>query len=170
VETTADPSTSLRFGRDDKGKDGASGVRAVEQRPFSPGRNTSVVVGKRQKDRPLMGLRPVFLNPRTLVRTWGTRTELMAVEESTTRKVFGVGASGWCGLPGYLADCLLIQDLAGYDQALDFAGSFAYRAELYVAVELLYWVILDETVASVQLDCLVADLHRDLAGHQLGHR
>jgi hypothetical protein len=30
-----------------------------------------------RKDRPLMGLRPVFLNPRTLVRTWGTRSELV---------------------------------------------------------------------------------------------
>jgi hypothetical protein len=29
----------------------------------------------RGKDRPLMGLRPVLLNPRTLVRTWGTRPE-----------------------------------------------------------------------------------------------
>jgi hypothetical protein len=29
------------------------------------------------KDRPLMGLRPVLINPRTLVRTWGTPTELM---------------------------------------------------------------------------------------------
>src|SRR5277367_4567159 len=28
-----------------------------------------------------MGLRPVFLNPRTLVRTWGTRPELMRAEE-----------------------------------------------------------------------------------------
>jgi hypothetical protein len=26
--------------------------------------------------RALMGLRPVFINPRTLVRTWGTQTEL----------------------------------------------------------------------------------------------
>ena len=32
--------------------------------------------GKR-KERALMGLRPVFINPRTLVRTWGTRTELV---------------------------------------------------------------------------------------------
>jgi hypothetical protein len=29
----------------------------------------------RGKDRPLMGLRPVLLNPRTLARTWGTRQE-----------------------------------------------------------------------------------------------
>ena len=27
--------------------------------------------------RALMGLRPVFINPRTLVRTWGTQTELV---------------------------------------------------------------------------------------------
>jgi hypothetical protein len=33
--------------------------------------------GKREKDGPLMGLRPVFINPRTLVRTWGTQTELV---------------------------------------------------------------------------------------------
>ena len=36
------------------------------------------MIGSRAKgkDRPLMGLRPVFLNPRTQVRTWGTRSEL----------------------------------------------------------------------------------------------
>ena len=27
--------------------------------------------------RALMGLRPVLINPRTLVRTWGTQTELV---------------------------------------------------------------------------------------------
>jgi hypothetical protein len=27
--------------------------------------------------RALMGLRPVLVNPRTLVRTWGTQTELV---------------------------------------------------------------------------------------------
>jgi hypothetical protein len=32
--------------------------------------------GKREKDRSLMGLCPVLVNPRTLVRTWGTQTEL----------------------------------------------------------------------------------------------
>jgi hypothetical protein len=30
-----------------------------------------------RKDRALMGLRPVFINPRTLVGTWGTRSELV---------------------------------------------------------------------------------------------
>jgi hypothetical protein len=35
--------------------------------------------GERQKQTfdGVMGLRPVFLNPRTLVRTWGTRQALM---------------------------------------------------------------------------------------------
>jgi hypothetical protein len=33
--------------------------------------------GKREKDGPLMGLRPVLVNPRTLMRTWGTQTELV---------------------------------------------------------------------------------------------
>jgi hypothetical protein len=31
------------------------------------------------------GLRPVFFVPRTLVRTWGTRSELVGVEEWITR-------------------------------------------------------------------------------------
>ena len=30
-----------------------------------------------RKDRTLMGFRPVSINPRTLVRTWGTSSELM---------------------------------------------------------------------------------------------
>src|ERR1700722_17551261 len=64
---------------------------------------------------------------------------------------------------------LLAQNLAGDDQALDFAGSLTYRAQLYVAVELLYRIVLDEAVAPVQLHRLIADLHRDFTGHQLGH-
>ena len=36
---------------------------------------------KREKDRPLMGLRPAFINPRTLVRTWGTQSVWTCGEE-----------------------------------------------------------------------------------------
>ena len=37
--------------------------------------------GSVEKDRPSIGLRPDFLDPRTLVRTWGTRSELVCVED-----------------------------------------------------------------------------------------
>jgi hypothetical protein len=37
---------------------------------------------------------PVFINPRTLVRTCGTRSELVRVEEWFIRTPFRVGASG----------------------------------------------------------------------------
>jgi hypothetical protein len=80
---TADPSTSLRFGRDDKG-------RAVTQVGVvsGMGRNTRpstalpwISCGEwwRQKGKRQIfdGLRPVLVNPRTLVRTWGTRKEWM---------------------------------------------------------------------------------------------
>ena len=46
--------------------------------------SVGVVAGKR-KDRPLKGLRPSLLNPRTLVRTWGTPSELVWVKEWITR-------------------------------------------------------------------------------------
>ena len=36
-----------------------------------------LVLTEKEKDRALMGLRPVLVNPRTLVRTWGTQTELV---------------------------------------------------------------------------------------------
>src|ERR1700722_13458762 len=65
---------------------------------------------------------------------------------------------------------LLTQDFAGDDQTLDLAGSLTDGAELYVAVELFYWIVLDEAVASVHLHCFIAHLHRNFAGHQLGHR
>ena len=35
-----------------------------------------------------MGLRPVLINPRTLVRTWGTRTEWVGEEEWMTTPRF----------------------------------------------------------------------------------
>ena len=35
-----------------------------------------------------MGLRPVLVNPRTLVRTWGTRTEWVWGEEGMTTPPF----------------------------------------------------------------------------------
>src|SRR5271156_6553841 len=64
--------------------------------------------------------------PRPMIPPVGmTRVELLATLELLR---------GWRELP----ETLPIQNLAGYDQALDFAGSLAYRAELYVAVELLY--------------------------------
>jgi hypothetical protein len=55
------------------------GDRAVESH-ISP--KTSEIWGTQVlvwgKDvRALMGLRPIFINPRTLVRTWGTQTELV---------------------------------------------------------------------------------------------
>src|ERR1700722_8472889 len=65
---------------------------------------------------------------------------------------------------------LLIQNLAGNDEPLDFARAFADGAKFYIAVELLHWIVLDEAVATVQLHCFIANLHCCFAGHQLGHR
>jgi hypothetical protein len=40
------------------------------------GWGTRTLVVGREKRQTFDGLRPVFINPRTLVRTWGTRSEL----------------------------------------------------------------------------------------------
>ena len=37
--------------------------------------------------RALMGLRPVFINPRTLVRSWSTQTELCEVVNFTEKRM-----------------------------------------------------------------------------------
>jgi len=47
--------------------------------------------------------------------------------------------------------------LAGYDQALDFAGAFADGAEFYVAIELFGRVVFGKAVAAVDLDALAGD-------------
>ena len=44
-----------------------------------------------------MGLRPVLVNPRTLVRTWGTRTELVRGEEGMTTPRFILPLAGEAG-------------------------------------------------------------------------
>src|SRR5579864_3857809 len=61
------------------------------------------------------------------------------------------------------------EDLAGDDQALDFAGAFADGAEFYVAVKLLRGIVLDETVAAEDLHGFVGHAHSGLAGVKLGH-
>jgi hypothetical protein len=43
---------------------------------------------------------PVFINPRTLVRTWGTRSELVRAEEWFTRTPFQSWGEWKSGLPG----------------------------------------------------------------------
>src|ERR1700756_3192578 len=65
---------------------------------------------------------------------------------------------------------LLAQNLAGDDDALDLARALADGAELDVAVELFDWIILDETIAAVELYRIVANPYGNLARHQLGHR
>src|ERR1700674_3960938 len=61
------------------------------------------------------------------------------------------------------------EDLARNDHALNFAGAFAYGAQLYVAVKLLRRIVLDESVPAEHLHRLVGHAHRDFAGVKLGH-
>src|SRR5947209_5657959 len=64
---------------------------------------------------------------------------------------------------------LFLQQLAGDDHALDLAGAFADGAELYVAIELLRGIVLDEPIAAVDLHAFVGTAHCDFAGEQLRH-
>ena len=52
-----------------------------------------------------------------------------------------------------------LEQLPGDHQALDFARAFADRAELHVAIEFLNRIVLDEAVAAVDLQGVVADPH-----------
>src|SRR5271167_4331772 len=64
----------------------------------------------------------------------------------------------------------VLQDLPRDDQPLDLAGAFADGAELYITIELLGRIVLDEPVAAVNLHSFVGTLHCDLARVQLRHR
>ena len=59
-----------------KGFGGRAVVSHISRKTSEMWGTRVLVVTEKRKDRPLMGLRPVLVNPRTLVRTWGTRTEL----------------------------------------------------------------------------------------------
>src|SRR5216117_3812252 len=56
------------------------------------------------------------------------------------------------------------------DQPLDLAGAFEQRVDLGVAVPLLDGEVADVAVAAADLNRLLGDLDRHLAGLQLGHR
>src|SRR6185437_17181514 len=56
------------------------------------------------------------------------------------------------------------------DQALDLARALEQGVDLGVAVPLLDREVADVAVAAADLDRLLGDLDRDLAGLQLGHR
>src|SRR5260370_37860665 len=55
-------------------------------------------------------------------------------------------------------------------QTLDFAGPFANGAQLDITIEFLDRIVLDEAVASVNLQRIVADTHGRLRREQFGHR
>src|SRR5207247_10807960 len=63
----------------------------------------------------------------------------------------------------------LAQELAGNDEFLDFAGAFADGAEFHIAVILLHRVVLDKTVAAVNLHGFVRDADGDFAGEEFRH-
>ena len=68
-----------------------------------------------------------------------------------------------------LPKLLLPKKLARDHQALNFAGAFADGAELHVAIIFFRRVILDESVAAVNLHRFVRDAHRHFSGVELGH-
>src|SRR5688572_33143150 len=61
------------------------------------------------------------------------------------------------------------KELTRDDQALDLAGALANGGELYVAKELLRWIVLDEAVAAENLDAVLRHSDGDLARVQLRH-
>src|SRR5438067_8140085 len=56
------------------------------------------------------------------------------------------------------------------DEPLDLAGALEQGVDLGVAVPLLDWEVTDVAIAAADLDRLLRDLHRHLAGLQLRHR
>src|SRR6476619_7274897 len=64
----------------------------------------------------------------------------------------------------------LVEQLARNDDPLDLARALADGQELDVAKELFRGIVLDEAVATMDLDAVVGRLHRDLAGEEFRHR
>src|ERR1017187_353603 len=64
----------------------------------------------------------------------------------------------------------VLEDLPCDDQPLNFAGALANRAQLYIAVKLLGGIVLDKSIAAVNLHALVGAAHRNLAAVELRHR
>src|SRR5438445_6684194 len=59
--------------------------------------------------------------------------------------------------------------MAANDESLDFAGALADSTELHVAIKLFGGVILDESIAAVNLYALVGDADGHFAREKLGH-
>src|SRR6185437_6369390 len=64
---------------------------------------------------------------------------------------------------------LIVQQLAGDHQSLDFTGALANCAEFDVAIELLDRIVLDESIAAEDLNGFIGDPHRGFGCEQLGH-
>src|SRR5439155_15100484 len=62
------------------------------------------------------------------------------------------------------------KELPGDDETLDLAGALADRGELHVAKVFLGGIVLDESVATVDLHAVVSRLHGNLDRIELGHR
>src|SRR6266478_9057160 len=71
--------------------------------------------------------------------------------------------------PELQAFLFFAEELAGNDQFLNFAGTFANGAELDVAVKFFGGIVLDEAVAAVNLHAFVGDADGDFTGKKLGH-
>src|SRR5260370_7388179 len=69
-----------------------------------------------------------------------------------------------------VAVALVVGDRSRDDEPLDLAGTFEERVDLGVAVPLLDREVPDVAVPAADLDRLLRDLDRDLAGLQLRHR
>src|SRR6187549_774668 len=70
--------------------------------------------------------------------------------------------------PSIMGSAAIAQELPRDDQPLHLAGALADGADLGVAVELLGAVVLDETVAAVDLYAALAAEDRGFAGGELG--
>lgn len=64
---------------------------------------------------------------------------------------------------------LVLQQLTGNHQPLHFTSSFANRAEFYIAIKLFCGIVLDETVATVNLHALIGTFNSNFARIQLRH-
>src|SRR5581483_2777087 len=64
---------------------------------------------------------------------------------------------------------LIFQNLSRDHQPLNLARSFANGAQLHVAVKLFRWIILNESIATVNLYPFICDSNSDFAGVELRH-
>jgi len=95
----------------------ARGAAILRSRRGDGFANFSTALPDRKRQTFDWGFAPVFINPRTLVRTWGTRPELVECKSGLPGHFFEL-VKGKSGLPGHFFE--LVKGKSGFTKTLLF--------------------------------------------------